>query len=121
MLPRSVFGVLGPDDVATMTTAVTANAAMAVQNHHFSKMGRSASAGAAGGGAAFRTTGGGAVTVVGGPSAAGTPVPIPDGGISDAGGEPWIGVSGGNGANGSMTGGGGETGGGDAVEVSAAA
>jgi hypothetical protein len=41
-LPRSVFGGLGPDDVATMTTAVTANAPMAVQNHHFSKTGPSA-------------------------------------------------------------------------------
>lgn len=41
MLPRSVLGVLGPDDTARMTTAVTATAPMAVQNHQRSKMGAS--------------------------------------------------------------------------------
>lgn len=48
MFPRSVLGVFGPDEVATITTAVTAKAAMAVQNHHFSNMGRSASGRGAG-------------------------------------------------------------------------
>src|SRR5450432_3421063 len=47
MFPRSLCGALGPDDVATMTTAVTATAAMAVQNHHLSKMGASDGGGCA--------------------------------------------------------------------------
>jgi hypothetical protein len=47
MLPRSLCGALGPDEVATMTTAVTATAAMAVQNHHLSKMGASDGGGCA--------------------------------------------------------------------------
>lgn len=71
MFPRSLRGALGPEDVATMTTDVTATAAIAVQNHHFSKIGASDSRGRA-------TERGGAVTsspgmvVPGGPSAAGS-------------------------------------------------
>lgn len=38
MFPRSVRGALGPDEVATMTTVVTAKAPIAVQNHQRSKM-----------------------------------------------------------------------------------
>jgi hypothetical protein len=68
MFPRSLCGALGPDDVATMTTAVTATAAMAVQNHHLSKMGASDGGGCATAGGdtdRSRFTASGEIAVVG--------------------------------------------------------
>src|SRR5512147_1962760 len=73
MLPRSVLGALGLDDTARMTTAVTATAPMAVQNHQRSKMG-GLDAGETGAGAVDAKDGGGAAgtgaTAVGSPAGA---------------------------------------------------
>lgn len=83
MFPRSVRGVLGPDEAATMTTAVMAKAPIAVQNHHRSTMGRS---GLAGVGAGDSTATAGGTAAGGGGVAEGVGVTALGSGSTGAGG-----------------------------------